>query len=55
MAGGYYTPRSIDNAVRTVVNQSENARETILDFADDIDEEIKIKRQEFNLDTSTEE
>lgn len=55
VAGGYYTPRSIDNAVRTVVNQSENARETILDFADDIDEEIKIKRQEFNLDTSTEE
>ena len=51
VAGGYYTARSIDNAIRSVVNEGENTRETILDFAAEIDEEITIKRQEFNLDT----
>ncbi len=55
VAGGYYTARSIDNAIRSVVNENENTRETLLDFAADIDEEITIKRQEFNLDTDTEE
>ena len=55
IAGGYYTARSIDNAVRSVVNENENTRETILDFAVDIDEEITIKRQEFNLEVETEE
>lgn len=51
IAGGYYTARSIDNAIRSVVNESENTRETLLDFAADIDEEITIKRKEFNLET----
>lgn len=51
VAGGYYTARSIDNAIRSVVNEKENTRETILDFAADIDEEITIKRKEFNLET----
>lgn len=55
IAGGYYTARSIDNAIRSVVNENENTRETLLDFAADIDEEITIKRQEFNLETDTEE
>ena len=55
IAGGYYTARSIDNAIRLVVNENENTRETLLDFATDIDEEITIKRQEFNLETDTEE
>lgn len=55
VAGAYYTPRSIDNAIRSVVNENENTRESILDFAEDIDEEIAIKRQEFGLDTDTEE
>ena len=50
VAGGYYTARSLDNAIRTVVNQNENTRETMLDFAADIDEEITIKRKEFNLE-----
>jgi len=50
IAGGYYTPRSIDNAIRSVVNEGENTRETILDFATDIDEEITIKRKEFGLE-----
>ena len=55
IAGGYYTARSIDNAIRSVVNENENTRETILDFAVDIDEEITIKRKEFNLEVETEE
>ena len=50
VAGGYYTARSIDNAIRTVVNQNENTRETLLDFVTEIDEEIAIKRKEFNLE-----
>ena len=50
VAGGYYTARSLDNAIRTVVNQNENTRETMLDFATDIDEEITVKRKEFNLE-----
>jgi len=54
IAGGYYTPRSIDNAIRSIVNEGENTRETILDFATDIDEEITIKRKEFNLSVDTE-
>lgn len=55
VAGGYYTARSIDNAIRSVVNEKENVRETILDFADDIDEEITTKRKEFNLEVDTED
>jgi len=51
VAGGYYTARSIDNAIRSVVNENENTRETILDFATEIDEEITVKRKEFNLST----
>lgn len=50
IAGGYYTARSLDNAIRTVVNEGENTRETILDFSTDIDEEITIKRKEFKLE-----
>lgn len=55
VAGGYYTARSIDNAVRSVVNENENTRETILDFATEIDEEITIKRKEFDLEVDTED
>lgn len=55
VAGGYYTPRSVDNAIRSVVNENENTRETILDFATEIDEEITIKRKEFDLEVDTED
>ena len=55
IAGGYYTSRSIDNAVRTVVNEHEDPRETLLDFAADIDEEITIKRKEFGLSVKEDE
>ena len=49
IAGGYSTTRHITNAVRKVINTKEDQRETLLNYARTINEEIKIKRQEFNL------
>ena len=37
------------NAVRRVINTKEDPRETLLTYSRTINEEIKIKRQEFNL------
>ena len=50
IAGGYYTGRNITNAVRKVINESADPRETILDYARLIDREIEKKRLEFGLD-----
>lgn len=47
--GGYYTGRHIANAVRKVINEKEDPRETILDYSITIDEEIIKKRTEFGL------
>ncbi len=47
--GGYYTGRHIGNAVRKVINEKTDSRETIIDYAIKIDEEIKKKRKEFGL------
>lgn len=49
VAGGYYTPRHVSNAVRKVINQKDDPRETLLDYAIKIDEELKKKRIEFGL------
>ncbi len=49
IAGGYSTTRHMTNAVRRVINMKEDPRETLLTYARTINEEIKIKRQEFNL------
>lgn len=49
VAGGYYTPRHINNAIRKVINQKENARETLIDYARTINEELLKKRKEFGL------
>lgn len=49
IAGGYSTTRHITNAVRKVINEKADKRETLLYYARTINEEIKIKRQEFNL------
>lgn len=49
VAGGYYTGRHIINAVRKVINVKEDPRETILDYAITIDEELNKKRNEFGL------
>ena len=49
IAGGYSTTRHITNAVRKVINSKEDQRETLLNYARTINEEIRIKRREFNL------
>ena len=49
IAGGYSTTRHITNACRRVINTKEDPRETLLNYARTINEEIKIKRKEFNL------
>lgn len=49
-AGGYYTGRSVNNAIRTVVNKNENAKETLYDYVEEINIEIEHKREELGLD-----
>lgn len=51
VAGGYYTPRHITNAARKVIYNKEDPRETLLDYARTINEEITKKRTEFGLPT----
>ena len=55
IAGGYSTTRHITNAIRRVINNKEDARETLLTYSKTINEEIKIKRQEFGLSTDAAE
>ena len=47
--GGYFTGRHLDNASRRVVNANENPREALSDYVLYINEEIALKRREFNL------
>ena len=49
IAGGYSTTRHMTNAIRRVINNKEDARETLLTYSKTINEEIRIKRREFNL------
>lgn len=49
--GGYYTGRHITNAIRKVINDKDDPRETILDYAITINEELTKKRNEFGLPT----
>ncbi|MBP3388564.1 MAG: ABC transporter substrate-binding protein, partial [Clostridia bacterium] len=50
VAGGYYTGRSVNNAVRSVVNSNTAPKETLYEYVKDINEEITIKRRELGLD-----
>lgn len=50
IAGGYYTTRGITNAVRKVINEYVDPRETMIEYARQIDIEITKKRLEFGLD-----
>lgn len=50
VAGGYYVGRNIDNAIKSVINENKNAREILLDYVEDINEEITVKRREFGLE-----
>lgn len=47
--GGYYTGRHITNAIRKVINESSDPRETVIDYSIKIDEELTKKRKEFGL------
>ncbi len=47
--GGYYTGRHISNALRKVIIDDEDPRETIIDYVIKINEEITKKRREFGL------
>lgn len=47
--GGYFTGRHISNAIRKVLNEKVDSRETIIDYSIKIDEEIVKKRKEFGL------
>ncbi len=47
--GGYYTGRHITNAIRKIINEKEDPRETIIDYSITIDDEIMKKRKEFGL------
>ena len=47
--GGYYTGRDISNAIRKVINDKDDTRETIIDYSIKIDEEITKKRKEFGM------
>ena len=49
IAGGYSTTRHITNAIRKVINEKIDTREALLNYTRTINEEIKIKRREFNL------
>lgn len=47
--GGYYTGRHISNAIRKVLNEKVDTRETIIDYSIKIEDEIKKKRKEFGM------
>lgn len=50
VAGSYYTSRHLVNAIRKVVTKNEDPRETLLDYARTINEELYKKRKEFGLE-----
>lgn len=50
VAGGYSTTRHITNAIRKVINDKSDPRETLLTYVRTINEEIRIKRTEFGLE-----
>ncbi|KYG34341.1 extracellular solute-binding protein [Alkalihalobacillus trypoxylicola] len=47
--GGYFTGRHLDNAFREVVNNGTNTREALMDYMIYINDEIRVKRTEFEL------
>ena len=47
--GGYFTGRHITNAIRKVINEKTDSRETIIDYAVTINDELTKKRIEFGL------
>jgi len=48
--GGYFVSRHITNAVRKILNEGMDTRETLLDYTITINDELRKKRQEFGLE-----
>ncbi|MDR2717217.1 MAG: hypothetical protein LBB89_04015, partial [Treponema sp.] len=48
--GGYYVSRHLINAVRRILNEGEDTRETMLDYSITINDELLKKRKEFGLE-----
>jgi len=48
--GGYFVGRHITNATRRILTRGDDTRETLLDFAIVINDELRRKRQEFGLE-----
>ena len=49
--GGYYTSRHMLNAIRKVMNDNDEPRETLLDYTRVINDEMHKKRLEFGLES----
>lgn len=49
IAGSYITGREVENAYRTVINKYTNPKETLYEYAQNIQNEIDRKRNEFGL------
>jgi len=50
VAGSYYVGRSVDNAIKSVINSKTSPLDTYLDAVEAIDSEIRYKRKEFGLE-----
>jgi len=48
--GGYFVTRHMINAVRKILNEGQDTRETLLDYTITINDELIKKRQEFGLE-----
>ena len=48
--GGYFVSRHLINAVRRILNEKEDTRETMLDYCITINDELMKKRKEFGLE-----
>ena len=51
VAGSYIVGREIENTYREVINNYYNARETLVEYCGNINDEINRKRKEFDLPT----
>lgn len=49
VAGGYFTPRHLNNAFRRVINQKQDPKETLLMYVKNINDEIAYKRNELGI------
>lgn len=48
--GGYMTSRNVDFAIRKVYNENTETRSTLLSYIESINQELRLKREEFGLE-----